>query len=111
MSGGACTSFLTPEQGVGREEMRTPEDVLEMRQAPPAGAGDASDRGPAGLLPDDSSRMCCNGGGGTEADPEASAAIERSRAPRSRFVTHSSNHLRGTSAPWFARNWGLTRCR
>ena len=28
----ACTSVSTPGLGVGREEMRTPEDVLEMRR-------------------------------------------------------------------------------
>ena len=28
----ACTSVPVPEHGVGREEMRTPEDVLEMRR-------------------------------------------------------------------------------
>ena len=32
MSRGICTSFLTPERGVGNDEMRTPEDVLEMRR-------------------------------------------------------------------------------
>ena len=32
MSRGVCTSVLTPERGVEGEEMRTPEDVLEMRR-------------------------------------------------------------------------------
>ena len=32
MSRGVCTSVLTPERGVGSEEMRTPEDLLEMRR-------------------------------------------------------------------------------
>lgn len=32
MTGEACTSVSTPGRGVGREEMRTPEDVLEMRR-------------------------------------------------------------------------------
>ena len=39
MSGGACTSVPTPEQGVGREEMWTPEDVLEMRRLHRLGLG------------------------------------------------------------------------
>ena len=39
MSEGACTSVLTPQQGVGREEMRTPEDVLEMRRLQGLGLG------------------------------------------------------------------------
>ena len=32
MSREVCTSVLTPERGVGSDEMRTPEDVLEMRR-------------------------------------------------------------------------------
>ena len=75
MSGGACTSVLTPEQGVGREEMWTPEDVLEMRRLHRLGTGDASDRGPAGLLPDDSSGMAATG-----AVAEAGEASETSSA-------------------------------
>ena len=32
MSREVCTSVLTPERGVGSDEMRTPEDVVEMRR-------------------------------------------------------------------------------
>ncbi len=40
MSRGVWTSLLTPDRGVGSEEMRTPEDVLEMRQLPGLGWGE-----------------------------------------------------------------------
>ena len=37
MSRGVRTSVLTPDRGVGCREMRTPEDVMEMRQLPGLG--------------------------------------------------------------------------
>ena len=39
MSREVCTSVLTPERGVGSDEMRTPEDVLEMRRLQGLGWG------------------------------------------------------------------------
>ena len=35
MSREVCTSILAPDVGVGSDEMRTPEDGLEVRRLPP----------------------------------------------------------------------------
>ena len=54
----AFTSVLTPEHGVGREEMRTPDEVFEMRRLQSLGWADQS---AVGLPSDDGSGLAAAG--------------------------------------------------
>ena len=56
----AFTSVLTPEHGVGREEMRTPDEVFEMRRLQSLGWGNAADCAVA-LPSDDGSGLAAAG--------------------------------------------------
>ena len=88
MSRGVCTSVLRPDRGVGSEEMRTPEDVLEMRrlhglgwgtQRIAAAFGGARTTVPLSLRWMRPSHVACSGRGSTATGERRTASNSVSR--------------------------------